>query len=165
MHLYSLCQTWLNLKTHTVSETENRTSCLTTLVRQSQSVAVSRLEGGGGGQCRGTVMRWSWRASGCKDESIPTLFPNSSNVWITVPGLSKYGIRKLHTPCKQKLLGRHALTSCHAVTCIFSSLHNSTPYPVCDIVVVKNQFGYALTMLLQSIHNGLKMVVPNLRMT
>ena len=31
MHLYSLCQTWLNLKTHTVSETENRTSCLTTL--------------------------------------------------------------------------------------------------------------------------------------
>ena len=24
MHLYSLCQTWLNLKTHTVSETENR---------------------------------------------------------------------------------------------------------------------------------------------
>ena len=33
MHLYSLCQTWLNLKTHTVSETENRTSCLTTVVR------------------------------------------------------------------------------------------------------------------------------------
>ena len=32
----------LNLKTHTVSETENRTSCLTTLVRQSQSVAVSQ---------------------------------------------------------------------------------------------------------------------------
>ena len=29
MHLYSLCQTWLTLKTHTVSETENRTSCLT----------------------------------------------------------------------------------------------------------------------------------------
>ena len=25
VHLYSLCQTWLNLKTHTVSETENRT--------------------------------------------------------------------------------------------------------------------------------------------
>ena len=35
MHLSSLCQTWLNLKTHTVSETENRTLCLTTLVRQS----------------------------------------------------------------------------------------------------------------------------------
>ena len=56
MHLYSLCQTWLTLKTHTVSETENRTSCLTTLVRQSQSVAVSQtsaisvgsLFGGGG---------------------------------------------------------------------------------------------------------------------
>ena len=28
--------------THTVSETENRTSCLTTLVKQSQSVAVSQ---------------------------------------------------------------------------------------------------------------------------
>ena len=42
MHRYSLCQTWLNLKTHTVSETENRTSCLTTLVTQSQSVAVSQ---------------------------------------------------------------------------------------------------------------------------
>ena len=48
MHLYSLCQTWLNLKTHTVSETENRTSCLTTAVRQSQSVAVSQTLGGGG---------------------------------------------------------------------------------------------------------------------
>ena len=42
--------------THAVSETENRTSCLTTVVRQSQSVAVSQtsaisvgaLEGGGG---------------------------------------------------------------------------------------------------------------------
>ena len=31
MHLYSLCQTWLNLTTHTASETENRTSCLTTV--------------------------------------------------------------------------------------------------------------------------------------
>ena len=65
VHLYSLCQTRLTLKTHTVSETENRTSCLTTLVRQSQSVAVSqtsaisvgsrtvhyrhRVRGGGGG--------------------------------------------------------------------------------------------------------------------
>ena len=38
MHLYSLCQTWLNLKTHTVSETENRTSCLTTV---SQTITVS----------------------------------------------------------------------------------------------------------------------------
>ena len=43
MHLYSLCQTWLNLKTHTVSETENRTSCLTTLVKQPGG------RGGGGG--------------------------------------------------------------------------------------------------------------------
>ena len=42
MHLDSLCQTRLTLMTHTVSETENRTSCLTTLVRQSQSVAVSQ---------------------------------------------------------------------------------------------------------------------------
>ena len=50
MHLYSLCQTRLNLKTHTVSETQNRTSCLTTAVRQSQSVAVSQtLQKGGGG--------------------------------------------------------------------------------------------------------------------
>ena len=38
MHLYSLCQTWLNLKTDTVSETENRTSCLTTV---SQTITVS----------------------------------------------------------------------------------------------------------------------------
>ena len=50
MHLFSLCQTWLNLKTHNVSETENRTSCLTTLVRQSQSVAAA---GGGGGWHKG----------------------------------------------------------------------------------------------------------------
>ena len=42
MHLYALCQTRLNLKMHTVSGTENRTSCLTTLVRQSQSMAVSQ---------------------------------------------------------------------------------------------------------------------------
>ena len=40
VHLDSLCQTRLTLKTHAVSETENRTSCLTTLVRQTQSVAV-----------------------------------------------------------------------------------------------------------------------------
>ena len=33
-----LCATWLNLKTHTVSEKENRTSCLTTV---SQTVTVS----------------------------------------------------------------------------------------------------------------------------
>ena len=48
MHLYSLCQTWLNLKTHTVSETENRTSCLTTV---SQTITVSSCLGerGGGG--------------------------------------------------------------------------------------------------------------------
>ena len=56
MHLYSLCQTWLHLKTHTVSETENRTSCLTTV---SQTITVSSCqseisktsaegEGGGG---------------------------------------------------------------------------------------------------------------------
>ena len=52
VHLYSLCQTRLTLKTHTVSEIENRTSCLTTLVRQSQSVAVSH-EGGGGSPSEG----------------------------------------------------------------------------------------------------------------
>ena len=54
MHLYSLCQTWLNLKTHTVSETENRTSCLTTV---SQTITVSScqsvLKGGGGGRKKG----------------------------------------------------------------------------------------------------------------
>ena len=33
MHLYSLCQSRLTLKTRTVSETENRTSCLTTVNR------------------------------------------------------------------------------------------------------------------------------------
>ena len=38
VHLYSLCQTWLTLKTHTVSETENRTSCLTAV---SQTITVS----------------------------------------------------------------------------------------------------------------------------
>ena len=48
MHLYSLCQTWLNLKTHTVSETENRTSCLTT-VSQTITVSSCQSEGGGGG--------------------------------------------------------------------------------------------------------------------
>ena len=31
VHLYSLCQTRLTLKTHTMSETENRTSYLTTV--------------------------------------------------------------------------------------------------------------------------------------
>ena len=41
VQLYSLCQTRLNLMTHTVSETEDRTSCLTTV---SQTIAV----GGGG---------------------------------------------------------------------------------------------------------------------
>ena len=57
MHLYSLCQTWLNLKTHTVSETENRTSCLTTV---SQTITVSSCQsdisngvGGGGEGLRG----------------------------------------------------------------------------------------------------------------
>ena len=61
VHLYSLCQTWLNLKTHTVSETENRTSCLTTLVRQSQSVAVSQTSAisvGRGGGDGAVVGRW-----------------------------------------------------------------------------------------------------------
>ena len=40
VHLYSLCQTWLNLKAHTMSETETRTSCLTVCP-----------ERGGGGLC------------------------------------------------------------------------------------------------------------------
>ena len=31
MHLYSQCQTWSDLKAHTVSEPGNRTSCLTTI--------------------------------------------------------------------------------------------------------------------------------------
>ena len=39
MHLSSLCQTWLNLKTRTVSATENRISCLTTA---SQTITVSQ---------------------------------------------------------------------------------------------------------------------------
>jgi hypothetical protein len=38
MHLHSLCQTWSNLKAHTVLETENRTPCLTT-VRQTITVS------------------------------------------------------------------------------------------------------------------------------
>ena len=49
MHLYSLCQTWLNLKTHTVSETENRTSCLTTV---SQKITVSSCQSDISNQCR-----------------------------------------------------------------------------------------------------------------
>ena len=49
MHLYSLCQTWLNLKTHTVSETENRTSCLTTV---SQTITVSSCQSDISNQCR-----------------------------------------------------------------------------------------------------------------
>ena len=39
----SLCQTWLNLKTHTVSDTENRTSCLTA---GSQTITVSSCQSG-----------------------------------------------------------------------------------------------------------------------
>ena len=46
VHRYSLCQTWLNLKTHTVSETEKRTSRLTTV---SQTITVTSCPGGGGG--------------------------------------------------------------------------------------------------------------------
>ena len=49
MHLYSLCQTWLNLKIHTVSETENRTSRLTT---GSQTIAVSSCQSDISNQCR-----------------------------------------------------------------------------------------------------------------
>ena len=56
MHLYSLCQTWLNLKTHTASETENRTSCLTTVnqvrVRVNQTITVSSCQSDIGNQCR-----------------------------------------------------------------------------------------------------------------
>ena len=48
MHLYSLCQTRLTLKTHAVSETENRTSCLTTV---SQTITGRQGEGGGGLTC------------------------------------------------------------------------------------------------------------------
>ena len=49
MHLYSLCQTWLTLKTHAVSETENRTSCLTTV---SQTMTVSSCQSDISNQCR-----------------------------------------------------------------------------------------------------------------
>ena len=45
----SLCQTRLHLKTHTVSETENRTSCLTTI---TQTITVSRCQSDIGNQCR-----------------------------------------------------------------------------------------------------------------
>ena len=47
MHLYSLCQTGVSLKTHTVSETENRTSCLTT-VSQTNNFGAGGGEGVGG---------------------------------------------------------------------------------------------------------------------
>ena len=49
MHLCSLCETWLNLKTHTVSETESRTSCLTTV---SQTITVSSCQSDISNQCR-----------------------------------------------------------------------------------------------------------------
>ena len=49
MHLYSLCQTWLNLKTHTVPETENRTSRLTTI---SQTITISSCQSDISNQCR-----------------------------------------------------------------------------------------------------------------
>ena len=49
MHLYSPCQTWLNLKTHTVSETKNRTSCLTTV---SQTITVSSCHSDISNQCQ-----------------------------------------------------------------------------------------------------------------
>ena len=53
-HLYSQCQTWINLKTHTVSKTENRTSCLTTVSQTIKLGAGGRprevLEGGDGTQ-------------------------------------------------------------------------------------------------------------------
>ena len=47
----SAYETWLNLRTHAVSETENRTSCLTT-VSQTITVSSCQSDGGGGG---GTV--------------------------------------------------------------------------------------------------------------
>ena len=49
VHLYSLYQTRLTLKTHTVSETENRTSCLTTV---SQTITVSSCQSDISNQCR-----------------------------------------------------------------------------------------------------------------
>ena len=48
MHLYSLCQTWLTLKTHNVPETENRISCLTTV---SQTITVSSCSSDISNQC------------------------------------------------------------------------------------------------------------------
>ena len=47
--LCSLCQTWSNLKTHPVSETENRTSCLTT---GRQTITVSSCQSDISNQCR-----------------------------------------------------------------------------------------------------------------
>ena len=49
MHFYSLCQTCLPLKTHNVSETENRTSCLTTV---SQTITISSCQSDIRNQCR-----------------------------------------------------------------------------------------------------------------
>ena len=49
MHLFSLCETCLNLKTHTVSETGNRTSRLTTV---SQTITVSSCQSDISNQCR-----------------------------------------------------------------------------------------------------------------
>ena len=51
MHLYSLCQTWLNLKTHTVSETENRKqNIMSDYIRQT--VTVSSCQSDISNQCR-----------------------------------------------------------------------------------------------------------------
>ena len=49
MHLHSLCQTRLNLQTHTTSETEHRTSCLTTF---SQTITVGSCQSDISNQCR-----------------------------------------------------------------------------------------------------------------
>ena len=49
VHLCSLCQTWWSLRTHTVSETENRTARPTTV---SQTITVSTCQSDINNQCR-----------------------------------------------------------------------------------------------------------------
>ena len=72
MHLYSLCQTWLILETHTVSET----SCLTTV---SQTITVSSCQSDNSNQCRACITgmaRSSTGRGGCcmvRCETLPAM--------------------------------------------------------------------------------------------
>ena len=79
VHLHSLCQTWLSLKTHTVSETENRTSCLTAV---SQTITVGSCQSDISNRCRikkpcitGICFSWGGWGGGGAPIHDPHFFP------------------------------------------------------------------------------------------